>query len=100
MLSRQHKLAVGKLGIVGNVTATGLARIATDVGEDAVFFNNPDLPETRSEMALPLQINQEIIGAIDIQSKYADAFHEEDIELPPDHQGGRGGGVFEDRRFP
>lgn len=81
MLSRQHKLPVGKVGIVGYVTGTGQARIATDVGKDAVFFNNPDLPATRSEMALPLAVNNNIIGAIDIQSTDPDAFSTEDIEL-------------------
>ena len=46
MLARQHKLQIGQVGIVGYVTGTGNPRIATDVGQDAVFFNNPDLPET------------------------------------------------------
>ncbi|HAV76732.1 MAG TPA: hypothetical protein DCX53_05185, partial [Anaerolineae bacterium] len=52
MLERKHRLRVGEEGIVGNVTAHGEPRIALDVGEDAVFFNNPDLPDTHSEMAL------------------------------------------------
>jgi len=81
MLARHHMLPVGRVGIVGNVTGSGHARIATDVGEDAVFFNNPDLPHTRSEMALPLKVGSEIIGALDIQSIESDAFHEDDIEL-------------------
>lgn len=81
MLARQHKLEVGKVGIVGYVTDSGQPRIATDVGADAVFFNNPDLPETRSEMALPLKVGERIIGALDIQSTHSDDFHQEDIEL-------------------
>ena len=81
MLARNHMLPVGRIGIVGYVTGTGLPRIALDVGGDAVFFNNPDLPTTRSEMALPLKVGAQIIGALDIQSEQADAFHEEDIEL-------------------
>lgn len=81
MLERSHMLAVGKVGIVGYVTATGEARIASDVGTDAVHFQNPDLPETRAEMALPLRFGDEIIGALDIQSKTPDAFQPEDIEL-------------------
>ncbi|WP_299024905.1 GAF domain-containing protein [uncultured Thermanaerothrix sp.] len=81
MLARQHKLPVGKVGIVGYVTATGQPRIATDVGEDAVHFKNPDLPETRSEMALPLIANNRIIGALDVQSTQPNAFTPEDIEL-------------------
>ena len=62
MLKRQHKLEVGQVGIVGNVTATGIARIALDTGADSTFFNNPDLPETHSEMALPLIARGTIIG--------------------------------------
>jgi GAF domain-containing protein/HAMP domain-containing protein len=81
MLERQHKLKVGQVGIVGYVTAAGQPRIATDVGKDAVFFNNPDLPETKSEMALPLRIEDRVIGALDIQSVVSNAFTEEDINL-------------------
>lgn len=80
LLARGHKLKVGQVGIVGYVTDTGKARIALDVGEDAVFFDNPDLPETRSEMALPLIIGTRIIGALDVQSKQPNAFTEEDIQ--------------------
>ena len=81
MLERQHKLKVGQVGIVGYVTGAGQPRIATDVGKDAVFFNNPDLPETKSEMALPLKIEDRVIGALDIQSVVSHAFSEEDINL-------------------
>jgi GAF domain-containing protein/HAMP domain-containing protein len=80
MLARNHKLRVGQVGIVGYVTSTGNARIALDVGEDAVFFDNPDLPETRSEMALPLTIGHRIIGALDVQSTRENAFTEDDIQ--------------------
>ncbi|HEX9018733.1 MAG TPA: GAF domain-containing protein, partial [Anaerolineaceae bacterium] len=81
MQARQHKLQVGKVGIVGYATGVGEARIATDVGDDAVYFNNPDLPETRSEMALPLKVGGQVIGALDIQSKVSNDFHGNDIEL-------------------
>lgn len=81
MLNRQHKLKVGQVGIVGYVTGVGAPRIATDVGKDAVFFNNPDLPETKSEMALPLKIENKVIGALDIQSTESNAFSEEEVAL-------------------
>ncbi len=81
MLVRGHRLGVGETGIVGYAAATGLARIALDVGEDAVFFDNPDLPETRSEMALPLKIENQVIGVLDVQSKRSGAFSTEDIEI-------------------
>jgi GAF domain-containing protein/HAMP domain-containing protein len=81
MLARRHMLPVGKVGIVGHATGTGEATIALDVGTDRIYFNNPDLPETRSEIALPLKVNNVTIGAIDIQSKDANAFQPDDIEL-------------------
>lgn len=79
MLKRGHKLQVGQAGIVGYVTGTGEARIALDVGEDKVYFHNPDLPQTRSEMALPLAISNKVIGALDVQSTEEAAFSEEDL---------------------
>lgn len=81
MLAQHHRLKVGQEGIVGRVTASGKAHIALDVGEDAVYFNNPDLPSTRSEMALPLRVGDQIFGALDVQSQEANAFQQEDIEV-------------------
>ncbi|MBN8580158.1 MAG: GAF domain-containing protein [Anaerolineae bacterium] len=81
MLERQHKLLVGQTGIVGFVTATGQPRIALDVGTDSVFFDNPDLPNTRSEIALPLRYAGQTIGALDVQSVEPNAFSQEDIEV-------------------
>jgi len=81
MLDRKHKLQIGQAGIVGFVSATGTPRIALDVGADAVFFDNPDLPNTHSEMALPIKITGEIIGVLDVQSTEANAFNEDDIEI-------------------
>jgi len=81
MLNRGHQLKIGQQGIVGYVTGSGKPRIALDVGGDAVFFNNPDLPTTRSEMALPLIISGEVIGALDVQSTEPNAFSNEDVEI-------------------
>jgi GAF domain-containing protein len=81
MLARNHKLQVGQTGIVGFVTATGTPRIALDVGTDAVFFDNPDLPATRSEIALPLLIGTQVIGALDVQSEKENAFSSDDISV-------------------
>ena len=81
MLARKHRLRVGQEGIVGNVTASGEPRIAMDVGRDAVFFDNPELPETHSEMALPLKTKTRIMGALDVQSTERGAFTHEDIQM-------------------
>jgi len=81
MLERGHRLKVGETGITGYVTGTGKPRVALDTGADAIFFNNPDLPDTRSEMALPLRVGEEIIGALDVQSTEPSAFSQEDINI-------------------
>ena len=81
MLARGHRLAVGEVGIVGYVAGTGKPRIALDVGEDAVFFSNPDLPHTRSEMALPLKVGERVIGVLDVQSVDPSAFTDEDVSV-------------------
>ncbi len=81
MLAHGHRLEVGAQGIVGYVTRTGEPRIALDVGEDAVHFKNPYLPETHSEMALPLMAGDEMLGALDVQSVETEAFTEEDIAV-------------------
>jgi GAF domain-containing protein/HAMP domain-containing protein len=78
MLKRGHKLEVGGTSIVGYVTKYGSPRISLDVGKDAVYFNNPDLPNTRSEMTLPLKIRDQVVGALDVQSEKPGAFTEND----------------------
>ncbi|MBE0671531.1 MAG: GAF domain-containing protein [Anaerolineales bacterium] len=78
MLSRRHQLRVGGAGIVGYVSQSGKPRIALDTGADAVFFNNPDLPETRSEIAIPLKYGLATIGVLDVQSTKSSAFTMED----------------------
>ncbi|HKJ38823.1 MAG TPA: GAF domain-containing protein [Anaerolineales bacterium] len=79
MLVRQHKLKTDTSSIVGFATSQGQPRIALDVGTDAVYFDNPDLPDTRSEMALPLRVGGRVIGALDVQSTEPNAFTEEDV---------------------
>ena len=81
MMERGHSLTVGTQGIVGYVAAQKKPRIALDVGEDAIFFNNPDLPMTRSEVSLPLLIRNKVLGVLDIQSDKPQAFGSEDIDV-------------------
>ncbi|HLO17868.1 MAG TPA: GAF domain-containing protein [Anaerolineales bacterium] len=80
MLKRNHRLKMG-VGVVGFCAKTGQPRIALDVGADAVFFNNPDLPHTRSEVALPIKSRGQTIGVLDVQSMEASAFSSADLEV-------------------
>ncbi|MFN2157912.1 MAG: GAF domain-containing protein, partial [Anaerolineae bacterium] len=81
MLARGHRLEIGGGSMIGWCVANKQARIALDVGEDAVRFENPFLPETRSELALPLVSRGEAIGALTIQSTEESAFSEEDVAV-------------------
>jgi len=81
MLLNRHRLAVGGYSMIGWTTQTRKARIALDVGEEAVHFDNPDLPATRSELALPIKGTSDILGALSIQSDRPNAFDENDVIL-------------------
>lgn len=81
MIEAGHKLRIGEEGIVGNVVSRGEPRIAVDVGADAAHFRNPYLPETRSEIALPLRSEDSVIGALDVQSRQELAFSKEDLDM-------------------
>jgi GAF domain-containing protein/HAMP domain-containing protein len=80
MQARSHMHDVNETSIIGHVAKNGKARIALDVGQDAVYFNNPDLPGTRSEMTLPLSSRGRIVGVLDVQSDKPGAFTEEDVK--------------------
>lgn len=79
MRQKKHKLEVGGQSMVGACTHLNQARIASDVGQETQWFNNPLLPDTRSEMALPLAIASNVIGALTVQSNEPDAFSSDDI---------------------
>jgi GAF domain-containing protein len=81
MVEKGHSLRVGAQGIVGYASAQKKPRIALDVGADAVYFDNPDLPMTRSEVALPLLIRDRVLGVLDIQSEQPTAFNMEEIDV-------------------
>jgi GAF domain-containing protein len=81
MLANGYRVEVGGQGIVGFVTATGNPRLTINVGMDSVYFDNPYLPQTHSEITLPLKIAGETIGVLDLQSTDSDAFTQEDVEV-------------------
>jgi DNA-binding LacI/PurR family transcriptional regulator/GAF domain-containing protein len=85
MMSQGHKLEVGGASMIGWCTVNKSARITLDTGKEAdesiQRFRNPLLPETRSEMALPLISRGQVLGALSIQSTQRNAFTEEDITI-------------------
>ena len=79
MLARHHRLEVGGASMIGTCVAQGEARITVDTQREAVYRPNPLLPETRSELALPLFSRGRVIGAMTIQDTRPGAFTQEDI---------------------
>ncbi len=80
MLEAGHRLAVGSQSVIGQVTATGRAVIVHDTEAlNSPHRFNPLLPETRTEMALPLKVGDEVIGALDIQHTVPNSFRDDEL---------------------
>lgn len=79
MLGEGFRLAVDEASMIGLSILQKRALIALDVDGQATHFKNPHLPKTRSEVALPLIVNDIALGALTVQSAQAEAFSEEDI---------------------
>ncbi len=77
LLEQGHKIRVGSRSVIGQVTSTGETVITRDADDDPVHQRNELLPDTRSEMALPLKTGDRVIGALDVQSVQSDAFDTE-----------------------
>jgi GAF domain-containing protein len=74
LLERGHRLPVGSLSVIGQVTGSSQAVVARDADSDFVHRRNELLPLTRSEFAVPLIVGDKVIGALDMQSVEPDDF--------------------------
>lgn len=74
-----HRLEIGGKSMVGSAITKREARVALDVGAEPVRFDNPLLPHTRSEIALPLLLGDHVVGVLDVQSTQEAAFDEENV---------------------
>ena len=81
MKRRGHKLAVGSQSIIGYVTQHGEPLVINDVSKSEIHRPNPLLPETKSELGIPLKIGDKVIGALDVQSTQVNAFSPDDISI-------------------
>jgi GAF domain-containing protein len=81
MLANHFQLRVGEIGIIGRVAATGEPRVSRNTQADSAYLNNPLLPNTRSEMALPLRAENKVIGVLDIQNEKPNAFSDNDVSI-------------------
>lgn len=71
---RDVQLRIGEEGIVGSVARSGQWHVAPDVGADALYLPHPLVPATLSEVAIPLKVEERVIGVLDVQSQALDDF--------------------------
>ncbi|MBA3872996.1 MAG: GAF domain-containing protein, partial [Anaerolineae bacterium] len=81
MLSRGHRLGVGSVSVIGQVTGQGEVVVARDTGTSQVHQRNELLPLTRAELAIPLKVGDVTIGALDVQSRIRDSFGKDEIAI-------------------
>ncbi|MBN1976852.1 MAG: GAF domain-containing protein [Anaerolineae bacterium] len=81
MLEQNYRVDVEEEGPISYVVSSGYHRILLDVGDDAVSFENPLLPDSRSEIVLPLRVGRHIIGALEIHSQQEAAFTADDAAV-------------------
>lgn len=81
MIDENWRLEAGGSSMIGRCITTGEADIQLDVDKAPVHLRNPHLPNTKSELALPLISRGEILGALTIQSESGNAFSDEDITV-------------------
>lgn len=67
--------------IVAQAARTRQGVIANDVRQSPNFLPNPLLPDTRSELAVPLLTGDEVLGVLDVQSDVVNRFTEEDVHI-------------------
>lgn len=81
LLSRGHRLEVGGVSVIGQVTSEMRVVVARDTADSEIHRRNEFLPETEAELAIPLRIGDEIIGALDVQSKQNNSFDQDTVNL-------------------
>jgi len=80
MLNAGHKIQRGK-GVVGRAAATGTAILVSDTSVDPNWLPNPVLPNTKTEVAVPIKIMDEVLGVLDVQQDMVNGLSQQDLDM-------------------
>ena len=81
MVRSGHNILTNTASIVANAMRTRQPQLIADVSKVDQFLPNPLLPETQSELAVPIIFGNEILGVLDIQDNEINRFTEVDIQI-------------------